>query len=49
VYRRPHPAAAAAAAVGCRARLDTLSKAKYGTLLKELGGWSWMQELLQVG
>jgi hypothetical protein len=32
-----------------RARIDTLSKARYGTLLKQLGGWSWMQDVLQVG
>ena len=32
----------------CRARLDTISKAKYGTLLQELGGWGWLQELLPV-
>jgi hypothetical protein len=32
----------------CRARLDTLSKAKYGTVLQELGGWGWLQDLLPV-
>lgn len=31
-----------------RARIDTLSKARYGTLLKQLGGWGWMQDMLQV-
>ncbi|WIA11681.1 hypothetical protein OEZ85_011778 [Tetradesmus obliquus] len=29
-------------------RIDTVSKARYGTLLKQLGGWSWMQDLLRV-
>jgi hypothetical protein len=37
------------AAPQCSAKLDTLSKAKYGTMLRELGGWSWLQELLEVG
>lgn len=32
----------------CRARINTLSKARYGTLLKQLGGWGWMQDVLQV-
>lgn len=31
-----------------RARIDTLSKARYGTLLRQLGGWSWMQDVLTV-
>jgi hypothetical protein len=25
-----------------------VSKARYGTLLKQLGGWGWMQDLLRV-
>lgn len=29
-------------------RVDTASKAKYGTMLKQLGGWSVMQQLLSV-
>ncbi|KAF6265763.1 aldo/keto reductase [Scenedesmus sp. NREL 46B-D3] len=29
-------------------RIDTVSKARYGTLLKQLGGWSWLQDLLRV-
>jgi aryl-alcohol dehydrogenase-like predicted oxidoreductase len=29
-----------------RARIDTLSKARYGTLLGQLGGWGWMQDML---
>jgi hypothetical protein len=29
-------------------RIDNVSKARYGTLLKQLGGWAWMQDLLQV-
>jgi hypothetical protein len=33
---------------GCRVRIDTVSKARYGTLLKQLGGWGWMQDLLRV-
>lgn len=28
------------------AKLNTLSKAKYGAMLQELGGWSWLQEQL---
>eukprot|EP00798_Chlamydomonas_sp_ICE-L_P007144 gene7145-251_t len=31
-----------------KVRLDTMSKTKYGMQLKEMGGWKWMQELLQV-
>lgn len=31
-----------------KARIDTMSKARYGTLLRQLGGWSWMQDVLQV-
>lgn len=30
------------------AKLDTMSKAKYGTQLKEMGGWTYMQDTLQV-
>lgn len=33
----------------CRVRINTLSKARYGTLLKQLGGWGWVQDVLQVG
>lgn len=32
-----------------KARLDTMSKAKYGTQLRELGGWPYVQDVLQVG
>jgi aryl-alcohol dehydrogenase-like predicted oxidoreductase len=28
------------------AKLDTLSKAKYGALVQQLGGWGWLQEQL---
>lgn len=30
------------------ARLDTLAKAKYGSQLREGGGWPWLQDMLQV-
>mmetsp|Transcript_13721 Transcript_13721/g.37050 ORF Transcript_13721/g.37050 Transcript_13721/m.37050 type:complete len:473 (+) Transcript_13721:142-1560(+) len=29
-----------------KAALDTMSKAKYGPQLKEMGGWAWLQEVL---
>eukprot|EP00878_Enallax_costatus_P000475 GHUV01000567.1.p1 GENE.GHUV01000567.1~~GHUV01000567.1.p1 ORF type:complete len:455 (+),score=136.94 GHUV01000567.1:163-1527(+) len=29
-------------------RIDTISKARYGTLIKQLGGWSWLQDMLRV-
>lgn len=32
----------------CRVRIDTVSKARYGTLVKQLGGWSWLQDMLRV-
>jgi hypothetical protein len=38
--------------LGCcvyRVRINTLSKARYGTLTKQLGGWGWIQDVLQVG
>lgn len=31
-----------------KARLNTISKAKAGTMLRELGGWTWLQDMLQV-
>jgi aryl-alcohol dehydrogenase-like predicted oxidoreductase len=30
------------------ARVDTVSKSKYGTLLREVGGWAWLQRLLDA-
>ncbi len=30
------------------AALDTLSKIKYGTQMKEMGGWTYLQDVLQV-
>lgn len=39
----------AAGLLWCRVRINTLSKARYGTLVKQLGGWGWVQDVLQVG
>lgn len=29
-------------------RIDTLSKARYGMLVRQLGGWAWLQDMLAV-
>ena len=34
--------------IGCRVKADTFSKSKYGSVLSQVGGWAWFQDLLSA-